>query len=71
MFLLCSDGLSNELGEDEMSNVLVHGNCQQASEVLVDMALDRGGRDNISVVVIRADNPCSVDTTVLNPALQA
>lgn len=69
MFLLCSDGLSNEVSEQEMRRVLVPGNCRQASEALIDMALMRGGRDNISVVVVRAEDLHSSDKTVLNPAL--
>lgn len=69
MFLLCSDGLSNEVSEQEMCNALVCGNCRQASETLVDMALDHGGRDNISAVVVRAEDLYSAEKTVLNPAL--
>lgn len=69
MFLLCSDGLTNEVTEQEMRSALIAGNCQQASETLVDMALERGGRDNISVVVARADDLYSTEKTVLNPAL--
>jgi protein phosphatase len=69
MFLLCSDGLSNEVSEQEMRTALVPGNCQHASDVLVDLALNRGGRDNISVVVVRAEDLDSSDKTMLNPAL--
>lgn len=69
MFLLCSDGLSNEVSEEEMRNALVPGNCRHASETLLDMALMRGGHDNISIVVARADDLGSSDKTVLNPAL--
>lgn len=69
MFLLCSDGLSNEVSEQEMQYTLLTGNCQQASEALVDLALDHGGHDNISAVVVRAEDLYSTETTVLNPAL--
>lgn len=69
MFLLCSDGLSNAVSDPEMRNALVSGNCRLASDALVDMALTQGGRDNISVVVLRAEDPDSNDKTVLNPAL--
>ncbi|WP_420839557.1 PP2C family protein-serine/threonine phosphatase [Dechloromonas hankyongensis] len=68
MFLLCSDGLSNEVSEQEMASALVMGNCRQAAESLVDIALKHGGRDNVSVVVARAEDPYSQDRTVLNPA---
>jgi protein phosphatase len=69
MFLLCSDGLSNEVSEEEIRNALVPGNCRHASDTLLDMALMRGGHDNISIVVARADDLGSSDKTVLNPAL--
>lgn len=69
VFVLCSDGLSNAVSEQEMRGQLVAGNCQQAAESLVALALERGGRDNISVVVVRADDVYSSDKTILNPAL--
>lgn len=69
IFLLCSDGVSNEVSEQEMCSVLAPGNCRHASEALVDIALERGGHDNISAVVVRADDLGSTDKTVLNPAL--
>ncbi len=54
-FVMCSDGLSNlveaaEIGE----NVLDYG-PQEASRRLVETACDRGGDDNITVIVARVD----------------
>ena len=69
MFLLCSDGLSNEVSEQEISGALVSGDCRQASNALIEMALKRGGRDNISAVVVRVDDLYGSDKTLLNPAL--
>jgi protein phosphatase len=69
VFLLCSDGLSNAVSEQEMRSVLVPGDCTQAADALIELALQQGGRDNISVVVVRAEDPDSTDQTVLNPAL--
>ncbi|MFC7516437.1 PP2C family protein-serine/threonine phosphatase [Herbaspirillum sp. GCM10030257] len=69
MFLLCSDGLSNAVSEDEMCNALAPGDCEHASETLIGMALYRGGRDNISAVVVRADDFHRNEMTALNPAL--
>lgn len=68
VFLLCSDGLSNAVTEQEIGNALLPGNCQRASEVLVEMALKRGGSDNISAVVVRAED-LNGDSTLFNPAL--
>jgi protein phosphatase len=69
MFLLCSDGLSNEVSEQEMRSALISGNCRQAAESLLALALERGGHDNISVVVVCAEDMYSTEKTVLNPAL--
>jgi protein phosphatase len=68
-FLLCSDGLSNEVSDVEILNELAPGNCEQAATRLVDMALARGGRDNISVVVAHAEDPLAADKTQVNPTL--
>jgi protein phosphatase len=51
--LICSDGLSNELGLDEMAAVLDEVNDPEAAaRRLVDVANDHGGADNITVVVV-------------------
>jgi protein phosphatase len=68
MFLLCSDGLSNAVGEQAIMETLVPGDCAQAAQALIRQALANGGRDNITVVVVRADD-ISADKTVINPAL--
>jgi protein phosphatase len=68
IFLLCSDGLSNAVTEQQIGNALLPGNCRRASEALVEMALKSGGADNISVVVVRAED-LNGDRTMFNPAL--
>lgn len=52
--LLCSDGLSDLVNEDEISAVLMAPNTTrtQAVEQLIELALDEGGRDNITVMII-------------------
>jgi len=57
--LLCSDGLSDEVDNDEINKIIAEAcNQCQSEEVLVkklvDAALDNGGGDNITVVVISA-----------------
>lgn len=69
MFLLCSDGVSNEVTEQEMCDALVCGNCRQAAEALLALALHGGGRDNVTAVVVRAEDLYSPEKTLLNPAL--
>jgi protein phosphatase len=68
VFLLCSDGLSNELSDDEILSVLTSAERQNASEELVERALARGGRDNITAVVVEAQDPNASDKTLLNPS---
>jgi protein phosphatase len=68
VFLLCSDGLSNAVSLDAMFGALTGGDCAQAAETLIELALAAGGRDNISVVVVRADE-VEADQTVMNPSL--
>ncbi|MBV8909990.1 MAG: type VI secretion system-associated protein TagF [Gammaproteobacteria bacterium] len=51
-FLLCSDGLYAELTEREIAESLADGDCAAAAHSLVTRALDRGGKDNITVIVV-------------------
>jgi serine/threonine protein phosphatase PrpC len=52
-YLLCSDGLTNELSDDEITEVLsATHNPQAAVEALVQAARDHGGSDNITAVLV-------------------
>lgn len=55
VFLLCSDGLTGELPDREIEQMLADHlrDPDEASRMLVRAALDRGGRDNVSVIVAR------------------
>jgi protein phosphatase len=68
MLLLCSDGLSNPVDEHGIAGALAGGDCAHAAQSLVAQALANGGRDNVTVVVVRADDASS-DRTMINPAL--
>lgn len=67
VFLICSDGLSNEVHDLEIGHALLPGNCQQAVATLLRTALERGAHDNVTAVVIRAEDLESSDRTVMNP----
>lgn len=50
--LLCSDGLTNYVTEDAICNILKNTGTEDAALVLVDAALENGGGDNVSTVVV-------------------
>ncbi|WP_104083809.1 PP2C family serine/threonine-protein phosphatase [Cryobacterium sp. Y11] len=51
--LVCSDGLSGELSDESIkAGLTLGGTTQQTADLLVARALEHGGRDNISVIVI-------------------
>ncbi len=54
LFLLCSDGLSKELSDKAIANTLRKQGQKEASGVLIEMALARGARDNVTAVAVRA-----------------
>jgi len=53
--LLCSDGLSDMLGDDQIAEVLAaHDQINAAADALIDAANEAGGRDNIAVILVAA-----------------
>ncbi|MBO4500927.1 MAG: Stp1/IreP family PP2C-type Ser/Thr phosphatase [Clostridia bacterium] len=51
--LLCTDGLSNVVSKEEMLNVITNGLENSTKlNILIDLANERGGADNITAVVI-------------------
>ncbi len=55
VILLCSDGLSDMLDDVSIGQVLqMHESLADAGSALIDAANDAGGKDNISLVLVRA-----------------
>ncbi len=54
-FLLCSDGLTSYLTDDDLFQILSTQKPDEACQTLVDLANERGGRDNITVQVVMID----------------
>ena len=52
-FVLCSDGLSNMVAEEEILDIVGTSAPEEACRRLVDLARERGGPDNITVQVAR------------------
>jgi protein phosphatase len=57
-FLLCSDGLSGQVENRELGAILRCLPPDEAARTLVDLAILRGGKDNITVLVVRTGAPC-------------
>jgi PPM family protein phosphatase len=56
--LLCSDGLNDMVDDASIARILnTHDQPPYAAQSLVDEALDRGGRDNVTVIVARYEVP--------------
>lgn len=53
-FILCSDGLANLVEDREIRDVIASTELKDAPRKLVDLANERGGDDNITVIVVRA-----------------
>ena len=69
LFLLCSDGLYNEVSDEEIREALAVGDCKYSCDLLIERALARGARDNVTVVVIRALDEEQITRTQINPSV--
>jgi type VI secretion system protein ImpM len=59
-YLLCSDGLIKEVKPQEVAEILSQSGCDDSSRALIDLALDRGARDNVTVVVVASDRDANI-----------
>ena len=55
IILMCSDGLTNMLQEEEIYNI-IRDNKDDACNKLIQRANELGGYDNISVIILKKDN---------------
>ncbi|MCA9918152.1 MAG: Stp1/IreP family PP2C-type Ser/Thr phosphatase [Anaerolineales bacterium] len=62
MLLLCSDGLTRHVLDEEIALVLSENEPDKATNILINRANERGGEDNISVAVIRYAGGTAVST---------
>lgn len=66
-FIICSDGLHAQIGREQLAEIAAaYADPQMAADMLVRAALNAGGRDNITVIVVdmRSDMPCDEDWNV-------
>ncbi len=55
IFVLCTDGLTNHLSDTDIQILVTNSSAQRACVELIRVALERGGKDNVSVIVVRYD----------------
>ncbi|NKI71937.1 Stp1/IreP family PP2C-type Ser/Thr phosphatase [Collimonas pratensis] len=55
LYLLCSDGLSDRIGDGDISNIIsdAQGDLTMACTMLINAANQCGGQDNVSVILVR------------------
>jgi PPM family protein phosphatase len=69
VYLLCSDGLTSMVSDDEMESVLRQsGSLQEAADALIRAANQSGGKDNITVVLFKLDQDDAAEEEAPPPA---
>jgi serine/threonine protein phosphatase PrpC len=61
IFLLCTDGLSNEVSELSIEQASLPGNCTLACDALLGREFERGPATNVTAVAVRAEDLSSAD----------
>jgi protein phosphatase len=64
VFLLCSDGLTGHLSDEEIGHFAATRRPQDACDALVQATLERGASDNVTVIIVR----CHVTEPTVPPA---
>lgn len=71
VYLLCSDGLNDMVEDEDIQSVLyaMQGNLALAAEQLIQTANDNGGRDNVSVILIKVKQEFAQSCSLLDKLL--
>ena len=71
-FVLCSDGLDKELTEEDIARIVANEPIEKMSDALVNLAVERGARDNVTVVCVRISmNSLGLACLETKPELEA
>jgi len=67
MILLCSDGLTGRVEDQELAALMKQYPPKEAAQKLVDLANERGGNDNITVLIVSAQPEATTVVAVPPP----
>lgn len=54
LFVLASDGLTRVVADDELATEIQRGLLDEVADRLIDMVLERGAPDNVSLIIVRS-----------------
>ena len=54
LFVLASDGLTRVVADDELATEIQRGSLNEVADRLIDMVLERGAPDNVSLIIVRS-----------------
>lgn len=71
--VLCSDGLTKMLDDADIASILAqsHSNPRRACHELVEEALERGGEDNVTVIVCAYTTPAKIGSLAIDKTIPA
>lgn len=55
IYLICSDGLTDMLSNDRICRILMEYPLQEAAQMLLNEALEQGGKDNITIILCKTE----------------
>ncbi len=67
IFLLCSDGLTACASEDDIRNAIAELGPVRACARLVELCLERGAPDNVSIIIVACDEVTALELTQPQP----
>lgn len=67
-YLICSDGLYNEIGQPDLVSALAAVDCADGVRTLLELTLNTPARDNVSLIIIKI-SAGQGDKTLINPVV--
>jgi PPM family protein phosphatase len=72
VYVLCSDGLSGMVGDDDMTQIIVAASdVREACRRLIHRANERGGEDNITAILIKIEDAAGASDTLSRDTVAA